>query len=158
MESGFMKGIIRRVLILAAILVAVNILQLPPSRSATIDLGVGESRDVGDDGLVVGFGTILRDSRCPYGVFCIWEGDAIAQIWADHPSETKTVVELHTHRDFEQEFDFGIYSIALTKVVPYPVYGEVIDPEDYVVVLTITGDSASPVENTTWSRIKALYE
>jgi hypothetical protein len=152
-----MKWTLYHLSIVTAILIAGIVVQLQPSVAATIELGVGESRTVGSEGLVVGFENILHDSRCPLGVFCIWEGDAGAQIWSDHPTEPKTVVELHTHGGFQRDFDFAGYNIALTKVIPYPVYGEFIDPDEYVVRLTVSGGPAAPVEDTTWSRIKALY-
>lgn len=144
-------GLALLVLIGAAVLV-----EPQPTLSATIELGVGEWKSVGDQGLIVGFEYIKHDSRCPSDALCFWEGDAVALIGADHPEEEKTIVELHTFSDFKRGFVFNGYYIALKKVTPYPRTDVIIDPDDYVVALTISV-SKTPVETTTWSRIKALY-
>jgi hypothetical protein len=41
---------------------------------ATITLGVGESRRIGD--AVVTFEAVSNDSRCPHDVVCVWAGNA----------------------------------------------------------------------------------
>lgn len=141
----------------AAALVGAAFFALPQlAQGTTIELGVGEWKSVGDQGLIVGFEYIKHDSRCPSDALCFWEGDAVALIGADHPEEEKTIVELHTFSDFKRGFVFNGYYIALKKVTPYPRTDIIIDPDDYVVALTISV-SKTPVETTTWSRIKALY-
>jgi hypothetical protein len=117
---------------------------------------VGEVLTIGEN-LRLGFDGVLMDSRCPENAFCIWEGDAIAKMWAVDPSIDKVTVELHTHRGFQWQFTFGEYHIALVDVTPYPKLDERIDPNDYIAIITVTGIS-TPVEMTSWGRIKALYE
>ena len=152
-----MKRTSFRLLFAVAVLGVVFFTQAQESLAVTIELGVGESKPVGDDGLVVGFDYVTGDNRCPTGVLCFWPGDAAALIWADIPAHDKTTAELHTYYDFEDSFSYAGYNVTLVAVEPYPVYGGTIDPDDYVTTLTITGGPASPVRPATWSSIKALY-
>jgi hypothetical protein len=121
-----------------------------------IDLRVGESAIV-EENLRVGFIGVPLDNRCPENAFCIWEGDAVAKIWADQPLRDKLIVDLHTHHGFQWQVTYGNYRITLVGVAPYPKIGERIDPEDYIASILVT-DVSTPVEMTSWGRIKALYE
>ena len=152
-----MNRTLATLVIVVAALIALVPAQPQFALAFTIELRPGESQSVGDDGLVVGFNSIFGDSRCPTGLLCIWGGDATAQIWPDHPSLEKTTALLHTHYDFQKEFTYADNKVTLTKVTPYPVYGEIIDPDDYRVVVTVLVGKSSPTRNATWSRIKALY-
>ncbi|NIM20576.1 MAG: hypothetical protein GTO51_10160 [Candidatus Latescibacteria bacterium] len=143
-------------LLMVVMLGTANVARSQNSTGVVVELGVGESKLVGEEDLEVGFVEILRDNRCPADVICIWEGDAVAQIWAIQPSHEKKDAELHTHYDFPREFTFGRYRIGLLKVDRYPGIDTPIDPNDYVVAILVTMD-LTPVETMTWSRIKALY-
>jgi hypothetical protein len=122
----------------------------------TIDLGVGESITIGEL-LRVGFDGIPADSRCPEGALCFWEGNAIAKMWVEQPLTERVNFELHTHRGFPWQFTYGNYRITLVGVAPYPKIDERIDPNDYIASILVT-DVSTPVEMTSWGRIKALYE
>lgn len=124
--------------------------------AGTIDLKVGEFVIIGE-GIQIGFDGVPADSRCPQDAFCFWEGDAVALMWADDPSTEKVRAELHTHRGFQWQFTFGEYRITLVGVAPYPKMGERIDPMDYVATI-IVAHVSTPVEQTSWGRIKAIYE
>jgi hypothetical protein len=122
----------------------------------TFALSVGEVITIGED-LQIGFDGVPSDNRCPEGVFCIWEGDAVAKMWADQPSSERAAFELHTHRSFQWQFTYGDYRITLVSVVPYPKIDERTDPNNYIATILVA-DVATPVENSSWGRIKALYE
>jgi len=128
-----------------------------PSIGKTFDLKVGESATVGPEDLAVGFGELLSDGRCPIGVFCFWEGDATVQMWAKLPGESRGDFQLHTYHGFKWKFSYKYYEITLVQVSPYPVYEVPTPPGDYVVTVQVDGGPA-PVENTTWGRIKSLYQ
>ena len=127
-----------------------------PSIGKPFDLKVGASVTIGTEGLVVGFDELVSDSRCAIGLLCIWEGDASAQLWAKLPQETRQDFQLHTHYDFKWKFSYGDYEITLVGIAPYPVYEQPIPPGDYVATVRVDGGPA-PVEESTWGRIKSLY-
>jgi hypothetical protein len=146
-----------RICFLAAIAILAVSVAAVPSSAGPFDLKVGQSIEVGPDGLTVGFDRVAGDSRCPIGVLCIWEGDAAVAMWAQSDSHERMDFELHTHAFFDQHsVDFHGYVITLLLVEPYPVYEHPIPPESYSVKFIVSSDLA-PVEETTWGRIKSLY-
>ncbi len=119
-------------------------------------LGVGESTQIGDAELSVGFDAITGDSRCPTGVWCFWEGDAAAGLWLALPGEPAQAFVLHTFADFEQMLELGAYVISLQLVTPYPVVNVPIDPATYEVTLVVER-AAVPTGERTWGTLKAQY-
>ena len=119
-------------------------------------LGVGESTQIGDAELSVGFDAITSDSRCPTGVWCFWEGDAAAGLWLALPGEPAQAFVLHTFGGFEQMLELGAYVISLQLVTPYPVVNVPIDPATYEVTLMVER-AAVPTGERTWGTLKAQY-
>jgi len=120
------------------------------------DLGVETSLQIGDGELTVGFVDIPSDSRCPQGVWCFWPGDAETALWLQVPGGDRIDFTLHTYYDWDSTFISGPFSVSLDQVAPYPVYGETIDPADYVVTLTVRSGPV-PDDPRPWAAIKALY-
>lgn len=113
-------------------------LQTAPSSSVVGDttlltLPVGTSASAGE--ITVGFNSVAEDSRCPTGVQCVWEGDAEVVLTLGGPAGIESV-RLHTTLD-PRVVDFGGYEVELRAVAPYPVDGEAIEPDDYVVQLAV---------------------
>lgn len=144
-------------IVTTAVLAAAAAATAQPSIGKPFDLKVGESATVGPQGLTVGFSELLSDVRCPIGLLCFWEGDATAQMWANLPGESREDFQLHTYGGFKWKFLYEDYEITLTRISPYPVYEEPIPPGDYVATVQVDGGPV-PAENSTWGRIKALYE
>jgi len=120
-------------------------------------LGVGESVEVGGAGLVVGFTSILADSRCPMDAYCFWAGDAEAGLWASLPIENVDHFGLHTTVE-PHAYTYEFYQIKLLWVAPYPMSSSVpIPPETYEVMLVVLSSLPSENELATWSTVKALY-
>ncbi len=79
--------------------------------------------------------TEANDSRCPTGVECIWAGEvSLKGEWT--AGSNKTNFELHTLLKNMQVQPEG-YTIEITDVKPYPVYGSPSKTEDLVVTLII---------------------
>jgi hypothetical protein len=149
----------RTCFILIVVVAAASIAHAQTGSEVKLELKAGESAVVGPEGLVVGFDGVPSDSRCPTGVLCIWEGDAVARIWTNLESEPKETFDLHSHRSFKWKASYHGYQISLMTIAPYPHIDVPIPPGEYVASLTVTCcGSSSPVELTTWGRIKALYE
>lgn len=121
------------------------------------DLAVGQSEAVGDEGLRVGFSAVPLDCRCPMGALCFWEGDAVADMWAERPLRPRADFKLHSNPTFDQDTKYEGYKIFLAAVNPYPIIDFNIDPNDYVVTVLVTKTSV-PADGTTWGRIKSIYD
>ncbi|MFV0541850.1 MAG: hypothetical protein ACK5MZ_11575 [Aestuariibaculum sp.] len=79
----------------------------------------------------------VKDSRCPTGVVCVWEGDAAAEL--SLMSETENIpFTLHTHNTLRQDTIIKDLKIELLNISPYPNADIPIDPNDYLVELSIT--------------------
>jgi hypothetical protein len=93
-----------------------------------------ESKDIR-----IKFLNVIEDSRCPYGVKCVWEGQVKillgivekGQILAD-----LTLINRAGHEDLSVK-DLNGYSIRLLKVFPYPETGKKIEIEDYIIILLV---------------------
>jgi hypothetical protein len=125
--------------------------------SVPFDLAVGQSEIVGDEGLRVGFDTVPLDSRCPLGAVCIWEGDAVADMWAERPLHPRAYFKLHSNPTFDQDTKYEGYKIFLVAINPYPIIDFRIDPNDYVITVLVTKTSVS-TKGATWGRIKSIYD
>ncbi len=85
------------------------------------ELPVGQSTRVGARGLEIGFTTVPYDGRCPQDERCVWDGNAIVNIWADDPVWVKAGFQLHTQRGFTREVIYGDYRIKLMDIYPRPL-------------------------------------
>lgn len=141
---------------MVALLATVAVAWAQPSIGKPFELKVGQSETVGSHGLVVGFAELQSDGRCPIGLYCFWQGDATAQLWANLPTEPRQDFQLHTFRDFKWRTTYGDYEIYLLNISPYPVDQVPTPPGDYIATVLVEGGPA-PVSDTTWGRIKALY-
>jgi hypothetical protein len=66
----------------------------------------------------------VKDSRCPQGTMCIWEGDAAVKLEIlDHRADyiKPPTYTLHTNRAVgPRTVDIGDYLVVLRAVTPYP--------------------------------------
>ncbi len=80
---------------------------------------------------------VKEDSRCPQYANCVWEGQAVIQLALG--DRDRQMVDL-TLRDGKPELaskSIGGYIYRLSDVTPYPVAGQTIQPEEYVVTFTV---------------------
>ncbi|MBK3518484.1 hypothetical protein [Carboxylicivirga marina] len=76
----------------------------------------------------------IGDSRCPEGVVCVWEGDVHMDfIIIEGGNTIDTTMNLNYHRNYPSVF--GGYTFEIQNVIPYPKYGEEVDPDDIRVVM-----------------------
>lgn len=81
-------------------------------------LAPGETAQVEGTGFAVTFESVSADSRCPSGVTCVWEGDAVVLVSA-RPATTSPR-ELHTSGRFATEAEVDGYSVRLVELAPVP--------------------------------------
>ena len=109
-----------------------------PGAPSTRDvvLAPGESFFLQD--LAVKFDGVSADSRCPLGVTCIWEGDAVVELVATDPPSPGQALELHTAGQFPREATHGRYLIRLVALSPQPREGQPVAAQDYRATLRVT--------------------
>lgn len=100
-----------------------------------ITLRVGESAR--PTTATVTFVGVSDDSRCPTGVSCVWEGDAVVTLRVTRDAADETVA-LHANPRFAQEATVAGLRLRLVRLEPYPEADRPIAADDYRVVLTIT--------------------
>jgi hypothetical protein len=101
-------------------------------------LQVGQSANVVEANLKVGFLGVISDSRCPEGEACVWEGDAIVRIWLQKTGGAKDEFELHTSSRGQNVAVYKGFSVRLVAVNPAPVSGVEIIAANYVTTFQVT--------------------
>ena len=97
----------------------------------------GQTASVQDGALTVRFESVSNDSRCPRGVTCIWEGDAVVALSAHRGNAAPNRHELHTSGLYAREANEGPFRIELLKLDPLPAEGAPVDPKEYVATLKV---------------------
>jgi hypothetical protein len=104
----------------------------------TIDLRAGESARLGASDLTVRFEKVDSDARCPKGVTCVWEGDAVVRLSVGGAKQPRTTVLLHTHPDGLREAEHEGFRVRLDALEPYPTIERTIAAGEYRVRLGVT--------------------
>jgi hypothetical protein len=107
-----------------------------PDPAGEVVLAPGESARF--QGLALTFDGVSGDSRCPIGVTCIWEGDAVVELTASAPPAAGQVLELHTAGQFPREGTHGGFRIALVSLTPHPRENQPVRPSQYRATLRVT--------------------
>ncbi|MBX2872476.1 MAG: hypothetical protein KTR30_10265 [Saprospiraceae bacterium] len=101
-------------------------------------LQIGEQKMAsGAPDMIVHFTQVTQDSRCPTGVNCVWEGEAVAELVLGKMGADTLAL---TYRPGREKASIGRasgYSFRLLEVKPYPEKGSTIEKEDYELLLEI---------------------
>ncbi len=101
-------------------------------------LQVGEQKmAIGTPDMIVHFTQVTQDSRCPKGVNCIWEGEAIAELVIGKMGVDTLALTYQPGREKASVGRASGYSFRLLEVNPYPEKGNTIEKEAYQIVLEI---------------------
>lgn len=111
--------------------------QIEATLGETIVLALGQSASIGSGELSVRVERIVEDSRCPVGVTCVWEGDAVVRLAVTRGPSTSTV-DLHLNLDSARERVVGAYRVRLADLLPRPVGTKPVEPSAYRVHLVVT--------------------
>jgi hypothetical protein len=102
-----------------------------------IELRVGATAAVPGTAATIGFTRVVNDSRCPRGVTCVWEGDAVVELRVQ-PREGETrLVELHSNERFERQTRIEEVTLTLERLEPHPDAERPVASEHYVITLRI---------------------
>lgn len=97
-----------------------------------IDLRVGTTTPVAGTAVTVTFVGVSEDSRCPRGVTCVWEGDAVAELRVQTRPDDAVTVRLHTNTRFEGQAAAHGVTIVLEQLQPYPEADTRVPADAYV--------------------------
>jgi len=82
--------------------------------------------------------SIIADSRCPKGVYCIWAGNAEVRFELHRCNEKPLLFSLNTNSQFNTIETIDGFSFRLVSLSPYPTAGHPINQEDYKAELVVT--------------------
>ena len=104
----------------------------------TVLLRIGEQKQLGASELRVVFEKVQSDSRCPIGVTCVWEGDAVVEVIVRDSAAVRARFSLHTHPKGVQEGTHGSFVLRLVALEPHPTKEGPPKPDEYRLRLQIT--------------------
>ena len=81
--------------------------------------------------IVFTFKEVLSDSRCPKGVTCVWQGEGVIAVHVKIRNKDYGMFKMSTI-DKPSIIKAGKFTFEFLNLAPYPVYGQKIDPADYV--------------------------
>jgi hypothetical protein len=100
-----------------------------------VEVGVGKTVPLPGTSVTVTFVRVRDDSRCPTGVTCIWEGDAVVELRVQNGADEPLRVDLHANPRFERQASALGVTISLERLDPYPEADEPIAPGAYRLTL-----------------------
>lgn len=110
-----------------------------PALGEPFDLKVGETVNVGDDGVTVEFVELIEDSRCPSDVTCVWSGRAVILAIVSSAGDVLgfDTVELTLEAGIVGADVGSLYGLTLVELTPYPVSNVELTSQDYVATLEL---------------------
>ena len=109
-----------------------------PAAPETVQLRIGEHKQLGTSELRVVFEKVVSDSRCPIGVTCVWEGDAVVELTIRDSAATRATIRLHAHPQATQEAKHGAFVLRLLALEPHPTADGPPKPDTYRLRLQVT--------------------
>ena len=100
------------------------------------DLVVGQEARLEGTAIVLRFGGVANDSRCPSDVQCVWAGNAVVGLSLRQGEGPATDATLNTTLD-PKITKFGGYTIKLLDLKPVPNTGKAISGGEYVATLEV---------------------
>jgi hypothetical protein len=102
-----------------------------------VEVRAGVTVEVSGEPITLTFERVTEDSRCPTGVNCVWEGDAVVRLRAEAPQAERAVLDLHTHATRLREASYRGYLVRLTQLAPWPKDGSRTSPDQYVATIVV---------------------
>lgn len=108
---------------------------VPDKFGKELTLKIGESVTIKPSELVVTFSEVVEDSRCPTGVDCFWEGQAIVQLMVNESDMAVVIMRAGKENLTKDTLNGLVYT--LLAVNPYPNGVLPIPTEEYKIELTV---------------------
>lgn len=103
----------------------------------TVTMRPGEIAYLPEGAVNIMFRGVVRDSRCPTDVTCVWEGDAQVRLAVAVARHAWERVNLHTSLE-PKAVTFEGYVIRLVEVAPSRRSDDNVGPDDYSVRLAFS--------------------
>ena len=102
-------------------------------------LTFGQIASMEDEGIVIEFGDVTEDSRCPVNVTCVWEGQVTVALNISRDGKEPGSFSLTSRTGHEKlaVADIDGYSIRLVKVEPLKTK-EKIELAEYIITLRVS--------------------
>jgi hypothetical protein len=97
----------------------------------TISLSYHDCLNDPENQMSVCFDSVLNDSRCPTGVYCIWAGNAVVRFKYEKYNDKHIVFCLNTNSQFTSDTIVDGYKFTLIGLSPYPALEHQIIQKDY---------------------------
>ncbi|MFI6318641.1 hypothetical protein ACIBG8_14025 [Nonomuraea sp. NPDC050556] len=94
-------------------------------------LAVGDTARLADPEYAVTLTGVGQDSRCPEGVQCVWEGDAVVTVRITAGTAAPTEHELHTNARFATAVTVAGHELRLVALNPHPKQGVTLAADSY---------------------------
>jgi hypothetical protein len=95
----------------------------PLAMGQPFTLRPGQSRQLAEPPLVLGFERVLSDSRCPRGEQCVWAGEAVLRLWWQAGSGPRQAVDLRVGAGAPARVGAG-HALQALRLDPAPVAGK----------------------------------
>ena len=106
----------------------------------------GQNASITGEPLKMRFLEVVNDSRCPIGVYCIWEGQVTCLVEITY-ADSQNRMTLTQPGSGQSRADFNEYDIEF-EVQPYPEAGKQIAKQDYRLKMVINKKPALSGGNT----------
>jgi hypothetical protein len=107
------------------------------SLNDTINLPYHDCRFFKEDEFYVCLDSVLNDSRCPYGAYCFWEGNATVRFRYEKSSGEPVFFELNTYRQFRTDTIINGFVFRFTGLSPRPVTESKIQQKSYIAKIIV---------------------
>ena len=111
------------------------------SLGQAFDIKVGQEATISSQQLLLKFLSVSKDSRCPQGTNCIWEGNGKVNIKLTAQGHTPVTIELNTAKSLPSEATYLSYKISLLDLQPHPSAGSMIQQPEYIATVSISTDT-----------------
>ena len=108
------------------------------SAGERLALRVGASAPVAGTRTTVTFERVRDDSRCPTGVTCVWEGDAIVVLRLQTTADDGVTVEVHQNARMARQASAHGVTVTLEALEPHPELDKPVPADGYTVRLRAT--------------------
>lgn len=128
---------VRMGMVVLALAVPLSLLSCGSATAGTAEpgkvftLGVGETARLAGQEYEVTLKGVGQDSRCPEGVQCVWEGDAVVTVRITAGNAAPAEHELHTNARFATAVTVAGCELRLVALNPHPKQGVTLAADGY---------------------------